>query len=312
MSAVDERCHVIVIGGGAAGLSTALVLGRARTNVVLLDRGTQSNLAAAGIGGLLGHDRYPPRAFYESCRQQLAHYPTISTIAAGAATVHADHDRCRVVLGDGTRLDADHVVLATGMRYAKPMIDGIDAFWGASVFHCPFCHGWEHRDKITVAVVHDDASVERALLLTNWTDDVTAVTAPGLLSPEHQLRLIAAGVHVESGPITALHGRDRELAAVELADGSRLRAQALLIPATPVPRDDLVERAGIATTDTGHIAVDADGRTSRTRVWAVGDIADPSGTVARAIAAGATAAIAIIRDLTSARLSSRADATGTF
>lgn len=304
MEANNSRSLAIVLGGGAAGMSAALVLGRARTNTVLLDRGAPSNLASTGIGGLLGHDRYPPRAFYETGRQQLAHYPTISTVAATAATVHADHDRCRVVLGDGTRLDADHVVLATGMRYAKPAIDGIEAFWGASVFHCPFCHGWEHRDKITVAVVHDDASVERTLLLTNWTDDVTAVTAPGVLGPEQRRRLVAAGIHIETGPITALHGRDRELTGVELVDGSRLRAQALLIPAPHVARDELVERAGIATTDTGHVAVDAEGRTNRPGVWAVGDVADPAGTVARAIAAGATAAIAIVRELTAARLSS--------
>ena len=303
MSHVDGRSHVIVVGGGAAGLSAALVLGRARTNVVLLDRGTPSNLVASGIGGLLGHDRYPPGAFYESSRRQLAHYPTITTIAAGVATLHADSSGCRVVLGDGTRLDAGHLVLATGMRYAKPAIDGIDAFWGASVFHCPFCHGWEHRGRITVALVRDDASLERALLLTNWTDDITVVTAPGLLGPERHRRLTVAGVHVETGAIAALHGRDRELSAVELADGARLRAEALLVPADPVPRDELVERAGIATTRTGHVAVDLDGRTSRPRVWAAGDVADPYGTVARAIAAGATTAAAIVRELTTARLS---------
>ena len=141
------RAHVVVIGGGAAGLSAALVLGRARRNVVLVDLGAPSNLAASGIGGLLGHDRYPPRTFYDTCRQQLGHYPTVSTITATATNLHVSDDTCHVLLSDGTPVDSEHVVIATGMRYARPAIDGLDHYWGASVFHCPFCHGWEHRTR---------------------------------------------------------------------------------------------------------------------------------------------------------------------
>lgn len=296
------RSEVIIIGGGAAGLSAALVLGRARRNVVIVDRGAPSNLLANAIGGLLGHDRYPPRAFYDTCRQQLAHYPTVATINATITQLHAGADGCRVVLSDGTRLDSEHAVIAAGMRYARPPIDGIDAFWGASVFHCPFCHAWEHRDRITVAVVHDDVSVERAVLMTNWTDDVTAVTTPGSLDEAQQTLLTAAGVHVEVGTIARLHGHDRTLHTVELSDGTRLRADALLLPAPHTPRDELVERSGLATTPTGHIVVDEAGRTNLDRVWAVGDVADPTGTVARVIAAGSNTAVALVRELTRARL----------
>ncbi|MBI5089053.1 MAG: NAD(P)/FAD-dependent oxidoreductase [Actinobacteria bacterium] len=295
---------VIVIGGGAAGLSCALVLGRARRDVVVVDRGAPSNLVSTGIGGLLGNDRYPPRAFYDVCRQQLAQYPSVRVVAATVAALHARPDGCTVVLDDGTRLDARHVVLATGMRYAWPAIEGIESFWGSSVFHCPFCHGWEHRDAITVAIVRDAASLERALLVTNWTSDITAVVAPGTLGTDELGLLASAGIHVEPGTVRALHGHDRVLTGVELGDGTRLRAEALLVPAPHVTRDDLIERAGLDLTDDGHVAVDAFGRTGHDRVWAVGDVSDPASTVARAIAAGSTAAIAIVRTLTRDRLTS--------
>jgi thioredoxin reductase len=299
------NAEVVIVGGGAAGLSCALVLGRARRDVVIVDRGNPSNLASTGIGGLLGHDRYPPRAFYDTARQQVAQYPTVTTISGHVAAIHPRTCARSVLLGDGSRIEAEHVVLATGMRYARPGIDGLDAFWGASAFHCPFCHGWEHRDAITVALVHDATSLERALLLTNWTADITAVVVPGTMSPDDIRLLRAAGIHVESGTIAAVHGHDRTITSVELAGGTRLRAEALLVPAPHVTRDDLIDRAGLELTTDGHVATDADGRTSFCHMWAVGDVADPGASVARAIASGSTAAIAIVRDLTRARLTSR-------
>lgn len=304
------RSQVVIVGGGAAGLSAALVLGRARRDVLIVDRGAPSNLVATGIGGLLGHDRYPPRAFYDTCRQQLAHYPTVATVNATITHLHATDHGCDVLMSDGTRFDSEHVVLATGMRYVRPPIDGIDAFWGSSVFHCPFCHGWEHRDAVAVAAVHDDASAERAVLMTNWTADVTAVATPGTLTGAQRAQFAEAGVHVETGIIARLHGRERTLHTVELSDGTQLRADSLLLPAPHAPHDELVQRAGVAVTDRGHIDVDDVGRTNIARIWAVGDLTDPNGTVARAIAAGSTTAIAIVRELTRDRLTPRRTRSG--
>jgi thioredoxin reductase len=294
--------EVVIIGGGAAGLSAALVLGRARRRVVVVDHGAPSNLASSGIGGLLGHDRAAPGAFYEVARQQVAQHPSVATTSGLVAAFDAGDGGPSVLLADGRRITSRHVVLATGMRYARPEIAGLDACWGASAFHCPFCHGWEHRDAIVVALVHDATSLERAVLLTNWTADVTAVVAPGSTTADDRALLAAAGIHVETGTVMAVHGHGRRITSVELAGGTRLRADAVLVPAPHVTRDDLIERAGIELTAEGHVAVDASGRTSRPRVWAVGDVADPAATVARAIASGSTAAIAIVRDLTRTRL----------
>lgn len=298
MSTSEKSVDVIVVGAGAGGHSAALVLGRARRRVILIDGGAAANLPATGIGGLLGHDRYPPRAFYDTCRQQLARYPTVTTLPATVASLIAGPSGPHVILSNGARLEARHIVLATGVRYNRPAIDGLQRYWGTHAFHCPFCHGADHCDAITVAVVHDTASADLAVLMTNWTSDVTAVVAPGSIDDHDRDRLRTARIHVEIGSVTAVHGNGDALTTVELADGRRLPARALLVPADHVSADELAQRAGLAVAPTGHIAVDAAGRTSVEGVWAVGDRTDPRGNLARAIASGSDAAIAIVRDLT--------------
>lgn len=165
-----------VVGGGAAGLSAALVLGRARRRTLVVDDGKQSNRAASGIGGLLGHDGRPPAELYEMGRRELAAYPSVEVRDDVVAGGTRSGDGFVLELGNGVAERTRRVLLATGMQYRPPDIPGIADLTGRSVFHCPFCHGWEMRDRPLAVLARGERAVHSALLLRNWTDDIVLLT----------------------------------------------------------------------------------------------------------------------------------------
>jgi len=172
---IPGKWDCVVVGGGAAGLSAALVLGRARRRTLLLDAGEQSNRAAAGIGGLLGSDGRPPADLYAAGRAELAAYPSVE-VRAGESAVGASPQAggFALELGDGSRVEARTVLLAPGMEYRPPQIPGLREHWGSTVFHCPFCHGWEVRGR-RLGVLGAGAA-QKAVLLRAWSERVTLLT----------------------------------------------------------------------------------------------------------------------------------------
>ena len=288
--------EIVIVGGGAAGSSGALVLGRARAHVLLVDAGAPSNAPSTGIGGLLGNDGTTPTDFYRRAAEELASYPSISRLSATVTAIRPSSTlRWLLELDNGQNIQTDRILLATGMDYSLPDVDGIGPRWGSSVFHCPFCHGWEHRDQ-PLAVLGDQA--ERALLLRRWTDDLTLITQGGTLTDDQRQLLAQAGIGIVAGEIAALRGEGRGLDTIELADGTTIAANGLLISAPHQMRDpSLIGGLGLETTDTGHIATDAVGKTNIPGIWAAGDLTHPLAQVARAIGGGSNAAIAITQDL---------------
>lgn len=287
-----EHYEAVIIGGGAAGLSAALVLGRARRSTALIDAGAPSNSPADGVGGLLGHDRRPPGELYEIARRELAHYPAVRHLSGTAAALHRTgaNDWSIGLQDQSTSRSARHVLLATGMRYAYPPLPGIEQLWGHSVFHCPFCHGWEHRDQPLAVLGGGPATLDRTLLLRGWTDTITLITPPGSLTDDARRTLTAAGVKILDATVTALHGENGQLHTVELDNGDRHHARGLLVTAGHQQRSPLAEDAGVALDPTGHIVIDDLGRTNQTGIWAAGDLTSPVSSVARAVAAGSLAA----------------------
>ncbi|MDQ2626400.1 MAG: NAD(P)/FAD-dependent oxidoreductase, partial [Actinomycetota bacterium] len=166
-----EIWDCIVVGGGAAGLSAGLVLGRARRKTLLIDAGEQSNLPATGIGGLLGHDGRPPAELYGIGRRELASYGV--QIRSGEVIDISRVDEDFVVRSaDGADERARRVLLATGMAYLPPELPGLAPLWGRSVFHCPFCHGWEVSGQPLALLARGEKAVHLALLLRCWSDDI--------------------------------------------------------------------------------------------------------------------------------------------
>jgi thioredoxin reductase len=293
----------IVVGGGAAGLSAALVLGRARRSTLLVDAGEPSNRHAHGIGGLLGHDGRPPAELYAAGRQELASYPSVEL--REGTVVHGERvdGLFALELAAGGREWARRVVLATGMEYRPPEVAGVTELWGKSVFHCPFCHGWEVRDRPLAVLDKGESGVHRALLLRNWSDDVVLLTSgPADLDGAGRDRLAAAGITVDERPVERLVARDGELAEVAFAGGDRLEREGLLVPAPMHQRSGLAEQLGAAPAEPSPVTadrIDVDARygTSAEGVFAAGDLSAQMPQVAGAIAAGSMAAVMVVQSL---------------
>ncbi|ORA40120.1 bifunctional NAD(P)/FAD-dependent oxidoreductase/class I SAM-dependent methyltransferase [Mycobacterium aquaticum] len=296
---MDDSWDCVIVGGGAAGLSAALVLGRARRRTLLVDAGAQCNSSAHGIGGLLGHDGRPPAELYGMGRAELASYPTVEL---RTGEVVRGEPGFVLELADGSQERARTVLLATGMEYRPPKLAGLEQLWGNSVFHCPFCHGWEVRDQPLAVIAQGDRAVHSALLLRGWTDDLVVLTdGPSGLNEAQVKQLDAAGVRVDERAIARLVADGDALAAVEFADGSRLARRGALVASTLHQRSPLAAQLG-AVSAPGPVAADAlvvDGfcRTSVPGLFAAGDLSAQMPQVAAAVASGGQAGAAVTQSL---------------
>ena len=299
---MDMTWECLVVGGGAAGLSAALVLGRARRRTLVIDAGRQSNLAAHGVGGLLGHDGRPPAELYELGRKELQRYPSVEVRAGEVHTV-ARGDGFDVELSDGTHTRTRRLLLAMGMEYRSPSVPGLSELWGGSVFHCPFCHGWEVRDQPLAVLAQGERALHMARLLRGWSDDVVVLTnGTGELTADTRACLDAGKVPVDERPIAQLDSAVGELEAVVFADGSRLPRRGLLVTTTLHQRTGLAAQLGVTFVAAGPVSVeavevDALSRTSVPGVFAAGDVCTQMPQVAAAIAAGSAAAASMVQSL---------------
>jgi thioredoxin reductase len=289
----ENGYDVIVVGGGAAGLSAALVLGRARRRVAVVDAGEPRNAPAAHMHGFLSRDGMPPADLLAAGRAELGAYGVdlvrdrVTAVEAGFA----------VRLAGGARLTARRLLLATGARDVLPDVPGARERWGRDFLHCPYCHGWEVRDRPIGVLGTGPGSVDHAQLLRQWSDDVVffAHTAPP--TAEERAALTARGVEVVDGLVARLSVVDDRLDAVELADGRVVPRQAVFVRPALDARTPLVEALGCELDAGGFVQVDATGRTSVPGVWAAGNLANPRAQVITAAGEGSAAAIALNADL---------------
>lgn len=301
---MDTPWECIVIGGGAAGLSAALVLGRARRRTLLIDAGRQSNLAAHGIGGFLGQDGRPAPDFYADGRAELAKYPAVEVRRGEATSIEQVDGGFGVTLVSGETVATRRIVLATGTDYRPPAIAGVAERFGRSVFHCPFCHGWEVRDGALAVVDPSPAGASRAILLRAWSDDVTLLTnGPAALEPPQLEQLQAAGIAIDEREIGSVSGAGDTLEAIDFSDGTSRACTGLLVPVTLAQRGGLAAQLGAEPSTEGFfagqtLAVDAFGQTTVPGVWAAGDASTMGPSVAGAVESGARAAAGIVHAIT--------------
>ncbi len=298
---MQNQWECAVVGGGAAGLSAALVLGRARRQTLVIDAGQHSNRASEAIGGLLGYDRRPPADLYATGRDELGEYPSVE-FRHGTVTAGRRLDGGFLLeVDDGEEIRARRVLLAVGMDYAPPDIPGLPALWGTSVFQCPFCHGWEMRDKRLASLAAGDEAIHSTLMLRGWTDDVIALTdGKSDLSPDDLRVLKSAGVTVDDRRIVELLGENGQLTSIAFADGSRMERDGLLVEAPLRQRSPLAGQLGAACAPGPlgqSIGVDAIHRTQMGGVFAAGDVCTEQPHVAGAIASGSQAAMIVVQSL---------------
>lgn len=306
---------VVIIGGGPAGLAAALALGRGRKRVLLCDSGPRRNAAAVHVHNFVTRDGTPPDTFRHIGREQLAEYPNVEvrdlrvlgvTGTRGAFRVSIDlADPPLEPAGDargGGRdggIEARRVLLCTGMIDEGLPVEGFAELWGHGIFQCPYCHGWELRDRPWGYLARGVEGLDFGLFLRGWTDTVTVFTNAAFAVPsEAAERLRAGGVRLETGLITRLEGREGAMAGVLVESGEHIACEVLYAHG-PQRQVDLVSGLGLALDADGLVVVDPMTRqTSVPGIYAAGDLTTRMQGAIYAASMGTQAAAMINHELT--------------
>ena len=300
----DELMDVydaVVIGGGAAGLNGALMLARSRRSVLVVDAGDPRNRPAEAVHGLLGHDGIPPAELLERGRDEVSRYG--GRVISGEITkAKRNGDRFVVDLADGRSFRARRLLVTTGLVDELPDVPGVRERWGRDVVHCPYCHGWEVRDRAIGVLGSGPMSTHQALLFRQLSDDVLYFSHARPPNEEEAKQLAARGIRVIEGEVVSLEVAADRLTAVRLVDGTLVDREVLVVATRMVARAGFLGDLGLRPVEhpSGvgeHIPVDAAGRTEVVGVWAAGNVTDLMAQVGSAGAAGASAGAQINADL---------------
>ena len=291
----DRRFDAVIVGGGPAGLSAALVLGRACRTVLVCDSGRGRNAPAAGVHGFLTQDGTPPAELRRLGREQLRPYEVRfhEGTVVDARKVGGGFE---VTLDGGETVACRKLILATGMVDVLPEIRGLHELWGTGVIQCPFCHGWEHRGRPWAVLAPPEAAVEVTTLLLGWTKRLTLLTdGPSGLAPEDRAWLEGHGVEVVEGRVERLEGDGGRLRAILLDGGRRLERGVLFVRTRLRQASDLPERLGCELVadgpKAGMVRADPLGASGVEGLYVVGDASDAGvPSVASAVAEGSVAA----------------------
>ncbi len=287
---------VVVVGGGAAGLSAALVLSRARRSVAVVDAGHPRNAPAAHMQGFLSRDGMPPAELLEVGRAEIAAYGA-QLVRGTVEDVAVLEDGFAVTVSGGRALRARRLLVATGLRDELPDVPGVRERFGRDVLHCPYCHGWEVRDQRLAVVGGTPGAAEHALLLKQWSDDVVFLPHTDEVTDVDRARLAAREVEVVEGPVARVVVEDDRVQGVELVDGRTVARDAVFVRPRFVPQDRLLRDLGCTLDEQGWVVADATGRTTVPGVWVAGNAVNPRAQVITAAGEGSAAAIALNADL---------------
>ncbi|MFB6550413.1 NAD(P)/FAD-dependent oxidoreductase [Streptomyces sp. NPDC056405] len=297
----EGTVDVVVIGGGAAGLNGALMLARSRRSVVVIDSGSPRNAPAKAMHGFIVLDGTPPSEILRRGREQVRQYGgrvvSGEVTSAESADPATDGDlRFTVTLADGWSISARRVLVATGLKDVLPEVPGLAEHWGHSVVHCPYCHGWEVRDKPIGILATGAASVHHALLFRQLTEDLTYFTHGTRLDEDTRARFTARGIRVVDTPVQeVVNDLNGALAGVRLTDGqvvtrrvlavaTRMEARTEGLDGLKLPMQDLPDNMGRG------FASGMAGTTEVPGVWVAGNATDLAAQVGASAAAGALAA----------------------
>ncbi|GAA4004017.1 NAD(P)/FAD-dependent oxidoreductase [Streptomyces marokkonensis] len=302
---LTEKYDVAVVGGGAAGLSAALVLGRSRLRTLVVDAGEPRNAPSAHMQGYLTRDGMSPAEFLELGREEIARYDVelVRDRAVDVSRSEGAGEDITVELAGGRAVRARRLVVTTGLEDELPTVPGVTERFGRDVLHCPFCHGWEVRDERFGVLAAGPLSVHQALMVSGWSDDVTLFlhTVPEEeLSDDDLRRLAAAGVEVVPGEVAGLRVEDDRLTGVRLTDGTEHDRSVMFVAPQAVPQTGLMERLGAELRETpfgAYPVVDPTGRTTVPGVWTAGNAMGFGEQVVHAASGGYRAASAIVGDL---------------
>ncbi len=304
---MESTYDVVVVGGGAAGLSAALTLGRSRRSVLVIDAGAPRNAPAGHIHNYLAREGATPGDLLADGRAEVTGYGgQVVTGDVTSAEPGDDGVGFRVTMADGSSVAASRLLVTTGLVDELPDVAGLAQQWGGDVLHCPYCHGWEVRDQALGILGTGPFAAHQALLFRQWSADITLFlhTAPAL-TDEQWDQLAARGIRVVDGEVTALETTDGRLSGVRLRSGELFARQAVVVAPRFTARANVLASLGLQPTPMemdGHvigsyIAADPTGATAVPGVWVAGNVTDLRAGVINAAAAGMNVAAAINADL---------------
>jgi thioredoxin reductase len=304
----NENYDVVVVGGGAAGLSGAVALARSRRSVLVVDAGDPRNAPAGHVHNFLSRDGVPPSKLYTAGRAEVTGYS--GRVETGRVTaLGRDGDRFGVQISTqaGQRtVAARRLLVATGVRDVLPDVPGLAARWGIDVLHCPYCHGWEVRDQRIGILSTGPAAVHQALLFQQLSPHVTLLQHTGPAPDADQRKQLGAlGVAIAEGEAERIEAGPGGLTGVVLAGRGHLALDAVVVSPRMEARAELLEPLGLKPVEVllgehpvgTRIEADRTGATAVPGVWVVGNLTDPMAQVMAAAAAGLMAGAAINFDL---------------
>ncbi|MBB5077419.1 NAD(P)/FAD-dependent oxidoreductase [Nonomuraea endophytica] len=295
-----RRYDVIVIGGAAAGLSGATALARSRRSVLVIDSGEPRNAPSDGVHNYLGHDGLPPAQLLARGREEFTGYGGEIREGFVSSVTRLPGDAFAVTLRDGGVAEGSRILVATGLRDELPDLPGLAERWGRDVLHCPYCHGWEMRDRAIGVLATGPLAVHQASLWRQLSKDVILFshTVP-------DLDLSGLDVEVVDGVVTAVETRDDHLSGVRLADGRTIARDVLVVSPVMHARAEFLKDLGLEPVIQemddyvigSQIPAGPTGATDVPGVWVAGNVSGLMETVVGAAAAGLRAAVAINADL---------------
>lgn len=282
---------VIIIGGGIAGMSAALILGRCRRKVLVIDSGRPRNAASHSLHGFLSRDGINPWELRRIGREQLRIYQTVEWVEGTAVDASRIDDLFEVSLHDGSHRRSRYLLLATGIIDRLPEVEGVEGFYGRSVFHCPYCDGWEMRDRMLAAYGQGKGGVQMALELLTWSRDIVLLTDGYELPEEAADRLAKNEIRYNEKRLQRLEGQEGVLERIIFEDGTYLPRQAIFFYPEQYQRSPLAEKLGGTVTE--GVVETGKFQAIQPRLFVAGDAARSVQLAVVAASEGAEAAFAI-------------------
>ncbi|MEK3708439.1 NAD(P)/FAD-dependent oxidoreductase [Paenibacillus sp. FSL R7-0198] len=295
---MNQLLDVLIIGGGPAGLNAALVLGRARKNVVVIDDETPRNWVTRETHGFVTRDGASPREFRKAAKEQIAAYPSVQFASDTATAITGSDGDFVVKTTQGASYHTKKILFAVGKKDLPLDINGLTEVYGKSAFVCPYCDGWELRDQSLVIIVSGDKALHMAKVISGWTERYTICTnGSDSLTDEQREELKQHHVTVFDAPIQSINSEEGMVQQVVLNDGTAIPCTGVFFQPKLFTGSELPRAIGCEITESGTVIVDASGKTSVSGVYSAGDAASEMYQAITAASLGALSAVSINNEL---------------
>ncbi|RCH54416.1 NAD(P)/FAD-dependent oxidoreductase [Mucilaginibacter hurinus] len=294
---IQSSFDVIIIGGSNAGLSAAMALGRALRKVLIVDNGKPCNRQTPHSHNLIMHDGWTPADMHTAAKKDVLSYETVQYQEGTVTAVNGIDNDFKITINNTQHVNARKVILATGIKDVFPAIEGFAECWGISVIHCPYCHGYEYRSKVTGILANGDGGFEMARMINNWTKNLTIFTNGSAAFTEEQLTVLSKhNIAVISNEILAIKHNNGYLHSLVLKEAGEVVLDALYARLPFTQNTGIPEHLGCALTEQGYLHVDNLQRTTVPGIFACGDNSTFMRSVSAAIASGTMAGVAASKE----------------